>query len=62
MPMKEQCVQVPAQPGEAVILSQLNPGTKLVWETKGEKFKTHADASGLALVSMSATGRVCQAK
>jgi hypothetical protein len=62
MPMKEQCEQVTVQPGEAVILSRLNPGRKLAWETNGEKFKAHADASGLALVSMSGTGRVCQVK
>lgn len=62
MPMKEKCAEISAQPGEAVILSQLHPGAKLAWEANGEKYKTQADASGLALVSMSAAGRVCQVK
>jgi hypothetical protein len=60
IPMKEQCLDVPAQSNGSVILSHLPPGRELAWEANAEKFKTRADAGGLALISSTVSGKVCQ--
>jgi hypothetical protein len=61
IPMTQPCVELTGQPTETTILSHLRPDTRLEWEANDEKLNTTADASGLALVSSSVTGKVCRA-
>lgn len=61
-PMRDQCVDLTGQVNGSTILSHLTPGSELTWTANDEKFKTYADASGLALVSATVTGKICQVK
>jgi hypothetical protein len=60
VPMQHDCIDVSAKAGSVVILSHLPPGQALHWQSGDDKFTTQADASGLALVSASVEGTVCQ--